>query len=86
VEAFPLKNIRASTVAEVFVSQIISRYGVPLEVHTDQEKNFQSQVVCGIDESSRDQKNEDNCFTSSIQWSGGTSTPNDHQLFSKIYF
>jgi len=44
VEALPLKNIRANTVAEAFVNQIISRYGVPLEVHTDQGKNFESRI------------------------------------------
>lgn len=44
VEAFPLKNIRAKTVAEVFVSHVISRHGVPLEVHTDQGKNFESKL------------------------------------------
>jgi len=44
VEAFPLKNIRARTVAETFLNQIVSRHGVPLEVHTDQGRNFESQV------------------------------------------
>lgn len=44
VEAFPLKNIRATTVAEAFVQQTISRYGVPLELHTDQGKNFDSKL------------------------------------------
>ncbi|KAL6421358.1 hypothetical protein ACFW04_014695 [Cataglyphis niger] len=38
VEAFPLKNVRTKTVAETFVNQIISRFGVPSEVHTDQEE------------------------------------------------
>lgn len=44
VEAFPLKNIRTKTVAEVFVEQVISRHGVPLEVHTDQGRNFESKL------------------------------------------
>jgi len=35
VEAFPLKNARASTIAEVFVNQVVSRHGVPFEIHTD---------------------------------------------------
>ncbi|XP_011634591.1 uncharacterized protein LOC105425493 [Pogonomyrmex barbatus] len=43
VEAFPLKNMRATTVAEIFV-QVVSRYGVPLELHTDQGRNFESQL------------------------------------------
>ncbi|KMQ90068.1 integrase core domain protein [Lasius niger] len=44
VEAFPIKNIRTSTVAEVFVNQFISRHGIPVEVHTDQGRNFESQL------------------------------------------
>ncbi|XP_020297845.1 uncharacterized protein LOC109862260 [Pseudomyrmex gracilis] len=44
VEAFSLKNVRASTFAEVFVSQVVSRFGVPLELHTDQGKNFESRL------------------------------------------
>ncbi|XP_071580822.1 uncharacterized protein [Temnothorax nylanderi] len=48
VEAFPLRNIRASTVAEVFVNQVISRHGVPLEVHTDQGKNFESKLFAEL--------------------------------------
>jgi len=39
-----LKNIRARTVAETFLNQVVSRHGVPLEVHTDQGRNFESQV------------------------------------------
>lgn len=44
VEAFPLKNIRAKTVAGIFVNQFISRYGVPAEIHTDQGRNFESEL------------------------------------------
>lgn len=42
VEAVPIKNIRARTVAEVFFDQIISRHGVPKEIHMDQGRNFES--------------------------------------------
>jgi len=31
VETFPLKNARTST--EVFVNQVVSRHGFPLELH-----------------------------------------------------
>lgn len=44
VEAIPLKNIRAKKVAEAFVSHVVSRHGVPLELHTDQGKNFESKI------------------------------------------
>jgi transposase InsO family protein len=44
IEAFPLRNIRAKTVAETFVNQVVSRHGVPLELHTDQGRSFESKV------------------------------------------
>jgi len=48
VEAFLLKNIRAKTVAEVFVNQVISRHGVPLKIHTDQGRNFESKLFAEL--------------------------------------
>ncbi|XP_011859544.1 PREDICTED: uncharacterized protein LOC105557028 [Vollenhovia emeryi] len=48
VEAFPVKNIRAKAVAEVFVNQIISRHRIPGEVHTDQGRNFESKLFSEI--------------------------------------
>jgi len=44
VEAFPLRNPRAKTIARVFVNQVISRHGVPFELHTDQGRNFESKI------------------------------------------
>lgn len=40
VESIPLKNIRTKSIIEVFVSQVISRHGISLEVHTNQGKKF----------------------------------------------
>ena len=40
VEAFPLSNMRTKTIAEVFVREIVYKYGAPLEVHTYQGRNF----------------------------------------------
>jgi len=40
VEAFPIRNFKTKTIAEILVDQIISRFGVPLEIHTDQGRNF----------------------------------------------
>jgi len=39
-----LKNIRAKTVAETFLNQVVSRHGDPLEIHTDQGRKFESRV------------------------------------------
>jgi len=44
VEAFPLENFKASTTAEVFVNQVVSRFDVPLELHMDQGRNFDSRI------------------------------------------
>jgi len=44
VEAFPIKNFRTKTIAEILVNQVISRFSVPLELHTDQGRNFDSRL------------------------------------------
>lgn len=43
-EAIPLADIRAETVASAFVSLWISRFGVPLEIISDQGKQFESRL------------------------------------------
>jgi len=50
VEAFPVRNIRAKTIAEVFVKEIISRHGVPSEIYTDQRRNFESKLFLELTE------------------------------------
>ncbi|XP_050507422.1 uncharacterized protein LOC126885038 [Diabrotica virgifera virgifera] len=48
-EAYALPNQEAATVAEVLVKELFSRFGVPLEIHSDQGRNFESalfQNVC----------------------------------------
>ena len=40
VEICPLSNMRTKTIAEVFVREIVCRYGVSLEVHSDQGRNL----------------------------------------------
>ena len=43
-EAYPLPNQEAITIAEVLVKEYICRFGVPLEIHSDQGRNFESNV------------------------------------------
>ncbi|GFY23821.1 retrovirus-related Pol polyprotein from transposon 412 [Trichonephila clavipes] len=43
-EAYPIPDQEASTFAEVLVQHWISRFGVPLQVHSDQGRNFYSAV------------------------------------------
>jgi len=44
VEAFPIKNFKTKIIAKIFVNQVVSRFGVPQELHTDQDRNFDSQL------------------------------------------
>ncbi|GFX11712.1 hypothetical protein TNCV_4340581 [Trichonephila clavipes] len=43
-EDYPISDQEASTVADVLVQHWISRFGVPLQLHSDQGKNFDSAV------------------------------------------
>ena len=51
VEAFPLKETSAGTLANILVDEVVSRYGVPTSVHSDQGKNIcgdVTQALCDI--------------------------------------
>ncbi|GFU22661.1 retrovirus-related Pol polyprotein from transposon 412 [Trichonephila clavipes] len=43
-DAYPISDQEASTVAEVLVKYCISRFGVPLQLHSDQGRNFDCAV------------------------------------------
>ena len=45
VEAYPVVNQEAETVAKVFTEEFIARYGVPLQVHTGQGRQFESTLL-----------------------------------------
>jgi hypothetical protein len=44
LQAIPLKDQEAVTVADALIEKMISLFGVPLELHTDQGTNFESQL------------------------------------------
>jgi transposase InsO family protein len=48
VEAYPLPDHTAQTVADVYVSEWVARYGTGRELHTDQGAEFQSQLFKAI--------------------------------------
>jgi transposase InsO family protein len=48
IEAFPLQNQEAETVADALVEGMFSRLGVPAELHADQGRNFESAVLARV--------------------------------------
>ena len=48
VEAYGLPNIEASTVAKVLVNEWICRFGAPYAIHSDQGRNFESQLFAEL--------------------------------------
>lgn len=47
MEIFPLVNLEAETVAEVNFKGWIKRYGCPVEIHSDQGRQFESHLFQG---------------------------------------
>ena len=45
VEAVPMPNQRAETVAKVFVNEVVTRHGVPSKLLTDQGRNFEADLM-----------------------------------------
>ena len=43
-EVYPIPNQEATTIADVFVKSWVSRFGTPVELHSDQGRNFESAV------------------------------------------
>ncbi len=48
IEAFCVPDIKASTIAQLFVDEIISRHGAPRELLSDQGTNFLSKLVAEV--------------------------------------
>ena len=44
-EAYPLKNMEATSLARAFVNEFVGRLSVPESLHTDQGKNFVSDLI-----------------------------------------
>ena len=48
VEAFPIPDQTAGMVARTLVEQVITRFGTPLEIHTDQGREFEGGLFQGV--------------------------------------
>ena len=48
MEAYPIEDQQAETVAAKLVQEFVCRFGVPLELHSDQGRNFESSVFKGM--------------------------------------
>ena len=45
VEAFPMKNMEAKTVAKIFIDEIVTRFSAPIKLLSDQGTQFMSKLV-----------------------------------------
>ena len=43
-ECFPMPNMEAVTVAKILVNEVIARFGIPNQIHSDQGKQFESKL------------------------------------------
>lgn len=69
LECFPVARQTAEVVARVFVDGFVSRFGSPLEVHTDQGKQFEGNLFKAI--SSRDREDENYTLPTLLEWPSG---------------
>ena len=44
-EVYAIPNQEASTVADTLVTHFFCRFGVPIELHSDQGRNFESRLM-----------------------------------------
>ena len=44
-EAFPMANMEAKTIASLLVEEVITRFGVPLYIHSDQGRQYESMLL-----------------------------------------
>ena len=56
VEAFPTRDSKARTVAEILIKQIIARYGAPKKLLSDRGRNFLADLIYQVCELYRTKK------------------------------
>lgn len=68
---YPIPDQEALTIAEALVQHWILRYGVPIQLHSDQRRNFLSAVLKGVCQLLGIDKNKDHTFAPTVNWHGG---------------
>ena len=43
-KSFPMKNMEAATVARIMVEEVFTRFGIPVQIHSDQGRQFESRL------------------------------------------
>ena len=67
MEAYHISQQNAEMIADKLVNEFISRFGVPLEVHTDQGRHFDGKHFCRNLQVVRNDENQDNCISPCIK-------------------
>jgi transposase InsO family protein len=68
-EVYAIPNQEASTVADVLVSNFFSRFGVPMELHSDLGRNFESRLMQEVLERLGSAKPEQRPYTrNKMEW------------------
>ena len=69
-ESFPMPNMEARTVAKILVEQVITRFGVPYTMHSDQGRQYESELfkeMCSLLQIEKTHYT----ISSPIRWYGG---------------
>ena len=70
VEIHPIPDQTAERTARMAVDQFFSRFGAPLQIHTDQGRNFDGHVMKALCSLYRVNQDPHNPLQSFFKWSG----------------
>ena len=48
MEAFPIPNQEATTIAEILINEVFLRFSVPEQLHSDQGRQFESKLIAEV--------------------------------------
>lgn len=70
-ESFTMPNMESRTVAKIIVEDVIVRFGVPCFIHSDQSRQFESNLQGNV-RPSRHRENSNIPLSSKVRWYGRT--------------